>query len=58
MTIISLFSPALFYTPTKYLRSLEIIIREKMIFFEAWRRFVTELHQEWNGLAIFVRPSR
>jgi hypothetical protein len=53
-TIITLLSPILFYTPETYQHSLETIISDGDVFLEAWHSFVTELHQEWNGLAIFV----
>lgn len=53
-TIIALFSPILFHIPETYLHSLETIISDGDVFLEAWHSFVTELHQEWNGLVIFV----
>lgn len=52
---IAILSPVLFYTPETYYHSLVNIMNDGNIFFEAWRNFVVELHQEWNGLIIIVR---
>ncbi|KAF9443577.1 hypothetical protein P691DRAFT_764150 [Macrolepiota fuliginosa MF-IS2] len=47
-------SPVLFYTPETYYHSLRNIMNDGNVFFEAWRNFVVELHQEWSGLIIIA----
>jgi hypothetical protein len=53
-----LISPLLFYTPETYYESLRNVMNGGQVFFEAWKTFVEELHQEWNGLTIIVRASQ
>ncbi|KAF5359533.1 hypothetical protein D9756_003357 [Leucocoprinus leucothites] len=51
---IQLVSPLLFYTPETYYQSLCNIMNDGNVFFEAWRTFVVELHQEWNQLTVIA----
>ncbi|KAF5359236.1 hypothetical protein D9756_003356 [Leucocoprinus leucothites] len=51
---IQLVSPLLFYTPETYYQSLCNIMNDGNVFFEAWRTFVVELHQEWNQLIVIA----
>ncbi|KXN91717.1 hypothetical protein AN958_12569, partial [Leucoagaricus sp. SymC.cos] len=47
-------SPLLFFTPETYYQSLRNIMNDGNVFFEAWRIFVGELHQEWKELIIIA----
>ncbi|KAJ3568479.1 hypothetical protein NP233_g5680 [Leucocoprinus birnbaumii] len=51
---IQLVSPLLFYTPETYYQSLRNVMNDGNVFFEAWRTFVGELHQEWQQLTIIA----
>ncbi len=54
--LVRILSPILFFFPDAYLRELEKLGTDKIVFEAPWKEFMQRLVSEWGDFVLYVCP--